>query len=305
MIQRLIRLSVLVGLTASVWLFNNQSPSIYVERLYFTLLGLTALYGFFRLIAQELVERNLKDQKTRYLVRKSFSILYIALFVILTGRIWIQNPETLVVAYGLIGAGVALALRDVFSNLAGGMNLFLSQPYKVGHRVEINGVHGDVIDIGVFYTRLLELRGWINGDQATGRTVLIPNGATLGGNIINYTQDNSFIWDEIEVPVKYGTDIVKASELMEQAAKEETSDIMEKADKELKKISRKYYLSAKETQPRVFIDLTDNWVSLNLRYISDVRKRRRIHSDISKDLIRKFEENGIEIASETLELSQH
>lgn len=76
----------------------------------------------------------------------------------------------------------------MFKNFAGGVIVFLSGIYKVGDRIEIESITGDVIDIGIMYTTILETRGWVSGDQATGRLVIVANKAVVSGNISNYTK---------------------------------------------------------------------------------------------------------------------
>ena len=98
--------------------------------------------------------------------------------------------------------------------------IFVNGIYRVGDRIEINQKFGDVIDIGLLYTTLMETREWVAGDQATGRLSIVSNGSVLAGAVQNYTRDFSFIWDEISVPITYDSnwneanakilDIVKA-----------------------------------------------------------------------------------------------
>ena len=60
--------------------------------------------------------------------------------------------------------------------------IFLNGIYRVGDRIEMNQKFGDVIDIGLLYTTLMETREWVSGDQVTGRLAIVPNGGVLNGN---------------------------------------------------------------------------------------------------------------------------
>jgi small-conductance mechanosensitive channel len=91
-------------------------------------------------------------------------------------------------------------------NFVGGFIVLAGQPYEVGDRIEIAGESGDVIDIGVMSTTLLEIGGWVHGDQPTGRVTIIPNGRVLTQQVHNYTKDHSFIWEELTISLTYDSD---------------------------------------------------------------------------------------------------
>jgi small-conductance mechanosensitive channel len=76
----------------------------------------------------------------------------------------------------LIAAAFTITLQDVAKNFVGGLSIFLKNIYRVGDRIEIASKKGDVIDIGLLYTTIMETNEWISGDQHTGRISLIPNG---------------------------------------------------------------------------------------------------------------------------------
>lgn len=299
---------VLVGLLALAAaggsLFVHRSyPDPNLVRLAYTLASLGLLYLLFRVVLDEVLGGRIQGQKSRYVFRKTLSVLYIGLFILIVIRIWVADPQALLVAYGIVGAGVAIALQDIIKNFAGGILLFLTRPYQVGDRIEVDDRQGDVIDIGLLYTRVLEIGGWVDGDQATGRTVSVPNGRVLGTDITNYTQDNTFIWDEITIPVTYESDWELAQEIATAVATEETADVAETAQDELRSIQRRYYLDERETEPQVFIRLTDNWVELHLRYIVPARERRTYTSRISSGLLSRIDDEAeIEVASETISI---
>jgi len=102
----------------------------------------------------------------------------------------------------------------VFKNFIGGLMIFINGLYRVGDRIEINQKYGDVIDVGVFYTTLMEMRVWVSGDQNTGRITIFPNGVFLTGTLQNYTRDFDFIWDEIALPITYDSDWHQAANMI-------------------------------------------------------------------------------------------
>jgi small-conductance mechanosensitive channel len=184
-----------------VYLSSFWFDQLGLEKLFSSLVSISVLYAVFSIGIEGLFARRLSDSKTRYSFRKAVSLILILLCIVVLLRIWIPNPQALLVAYGVVAAGLAVALQDLVKNLAGSLSIFLGGIFKVGNRIEINGVTGDVIDIGLFNTTLLEIKNWIGADQATGRIVTVPNGAVLNQPIKNYTKQHQYLWDELTVVV--------------------------------------------------------------------------------------------------------
>jgi len=297
----------LIIVTIALWFTNYQYPTFYnffIVKGFYTFLALTIIYLIFRVIFEELVVKRMKQEKMRYSFKKTISILYILVFLFALVAIWIEQTETILISYGLIGAGIAVSLQDVFKNFAGGITIFSTGMYRVGDRVEINGKIGDVMDIGVLYTTIMEIGVWVDGDQATGRLSIIPNSNILTNNVNNFTKDHNFIWDEISLPLTYDSDWKKASEIFLEIVKKQTEKISEKADKEITKLGEKYYLPKKPVEPVIFLTLTDNWINLNIRYVTDTKERRTIRDTLSKLILSEIEKSKkITIASENIDVS--
>jgi small-conductance mechanosensitive channel len=301
--KRLLNFLALAGVTAFSWFAMEIYVFQYRTRIFYSLLALTSMYLVFKLVLEEVIAKRISDQKTQYVSRKAFSILYLGTFLVMFVRIWVEDPQALLVAYGLIGAGVAVALQDFFKNFVGGITLFVNGMYRVGDRVQLGETTGDVVDVGLMYTRLMEIKSWVPADQATGRIVTVPNGVVLGEEVMNYTADNTFIWDEIPLPVTYDSDWKKLKQIVVEIVEDETQDIASTADKEISEIGKKYYLSEFHTEPQVFTELTDNWIRFHVRYVTDVEKRRALHNRISQRILSRIEEaDDIELASATHEI---
>lgn len=288
--KKIIVFSALIILSITLWLANLEYPNPYLEKGFYTLLTLTVIYSLFKVILEWAVNREITDSKVRYhLKKKAVSIIHILVIVIAVITIWVENPQALLVAYGIIAAGIAVALQDVFKNLAGGITIFLTGIYRGGDRVEINPKYGDVIDTGMFYTTLLDLREWVSGDQSTGRVIITPNGYVLSGNAINYTQDNDY-----KGAVNKILDIVRR----------ETWDITKEAKKEILRIEGKYYLPQGTMEPAIFLTMTDNRITFNIRYMVKVRERGALHNRLTQilpDGIQRSE--NIRISPETMHVS--
>lgn len=280
--------------------FENQ----YFSKLLQTLVAITTIYLIFKILLETLISKKIRDTRSRYSFRKTIHIIFLVIAFIIILRIWIVNPQALLVAYGLVAAGVAISLQDLFRNFAGGIILFISGPYHVGHRIEVNGTHGDVIDIGMMYTTLLEIRGWVGGDQTTGRICTIPNGSILSGNVLNYTKDHGFIWDEFVLPITYDSNWRDAMKIITGILEEETKEYVKGAQKNLSKLDDKYYVSKRNVEAGVYLTLTDNWIQMSARYIVEVHERRIVQAAIMEKILIAFEgRTDIVIASTTLSVT--
>ena len=286
------------------WLVHFRYPNPYVRNGFYTFLTLTILYFLFRIAFEVVVAKRIRESKTRYSFRKTVSILYLVVSVAIMLRIWVEDAHMLTVSYGLVGAGIAVALQDFFKNFAGGIVLFVTGIYRVGDRIEINSKYGDVIDIRMLYTTLMEMKEWVAGDQATGRLSIIPNGMVLSSTINNYTKDNNFIWDELAIPITYDSDWKEAVTKILGIVKEGTGKIADQAEKEISGLGEKYYLFKRTVQPEIFFTLTDNWITFNIRYISDVKERRSLHNALTQMILSEIQRSGnIKMASTTLDIT--
>jgi len=154
----------------------------------------------------------------------------------------------------------------------------------------MNGVTGDVIDIGLFYTTLLEVRNWIDADQATGRIVSVPNGSVLHQPVRNYTKQHKYLWDELKLVVTPESNWEEAMRLLGEIGQEHTKDFIEEADKSLTRLERYYYVEGHVLDPNVYITPVADGYSLTLRYVVDAWQRRSTHSNIWGHIIRVVDE---------------
>jgi len=300
----LLHFFILCAATIAAWAASSFYPDVALSRLALTLLAVTILYLVLRIVLEKGVSRTIKDAKMRYSFRKAVSVLYVVAIVAVAVRIWVDDPQSLLVAYGIIAAGVAISLQDFFKNFVGSIILFLTAIYAVGDRIAIGDTTGDVIDIGLMNTTLMELREWVGGDQPTGRMAIVPNGQILTETVMNYTRDYNFIWDEITVPVTYGSDVSAATDLILGIARDETRESAILAEKEITAAGGKYYLLQRGIEPAVFAALTDNWVGLTLRYVTPVRERRAVRDRITRKILAAIAaSDAIEVGSSTMTLS--
>ncbi len=302
--RKVMSLTILVVLTVILWIADFLYPNAYLQRSFYTIFIVAVTYFLFKTLFEEVFIKRIQESKTRYSFKKAVSILYLIVLCGIILRIWVETTQTLLVSYGLIAAGLAIALQDLFKNFVGGIILFLTRVYRVGDRIEVDSKYGDVIDIGLLYSTLLEVKGWIGGEQATGRLMVIPNNHIISGAVYNYTKDHNFIWDEITIPITYDSNWKEAAQKFLEIVRKETETITKEAEKEVLKTEEKYYLSKQVMEPEVYLSLTDNWITCSIRYTTEVRERRVVHDRLSRILLDEIQKNdNICIASTTINIT--
>jgi small-conductance mechanosensitive channel len=211
---------------------------------------------------------------------------------------------SLAVAFGVAGAGIAFALQEVIVSIAGWIALSFGQFYHVGDRVQVGGIKGDVIDIGMLRTTLMEIGQWVDGDLYNGRIVRVANSFVFKEPVFNYSADFPFIWDEILVPVKYGSDYAIAREIINQAVAKDVGEYTDFANKTWKKMVRKYSVEETSVDPIVTMVANDNWMEFTARYVVDNKHRRGTKDRIFTDIVAAIEktEGQVGIASATFQL---
>jgi small-conductance mechanosensitive channel len=240
-------------------------------------------------LAGNFILKRVTTARDRYTLRKTVSILVTVLAFASLFAIWIERTSTLIIAYGILSAGIAIALQDLLRSIAGGILIIISNPFKAGDRIQVGDNIGDVLDIGNFSTKLMEIREWGNSDQYTGRIIQLPNSFVLNQPIKNYTRDFSFIWDEIRVMLIYGSNWKKAQEIILKIADPIVKGFESTAKEELLRMGNKYFIPTYDVQTSIYTSIGENWIELRLRYVVDPIKRREVNNLLASKILEDFE----------------
>jgi small-conductance mechanosensitive channel len=254
-------------------------------------------------VVENVLKRQVRDAKhmhtLRMLVRNAF--LFGGSVIVLL--IWLGLGSNFTVAMGILGAGIAFASQEVIGSFAGYLNIVSGGIYRIGDRVRIGNVVGDVMDISILRTTVMEIGEWVQADQYTGRIVTVANRAVFADPVYNYTQHWGYLWDEIMVPVTYASDWQRAAEIMLHHGQEYTADLHADAEARLKGMLDRYPLQRTSVEPTIYMAMTDNWIEVTLRYIVEASERRKIKAELNQELLRHFQaEPNITVASMTIEI---
>jgi small-conductance mechanosensitive channel len=143
-------------------------------------------------LAQSLASKKIEDKALRYKTRKAFSMAGYVLMLFAVVIIFSDQMTNLTVIIGALSVGIGFALRELIQSLIGWMMISFGGLYKPGERIQVGSIMGDVIDIGLLNTTVMECGSWVKADLYNGRLVRMSNSLVFKDHIINYTSDFFF-----------------------------------------------------------------------------------------------------------------
>ena len=275
---------------AEKWLFDPT-----VGKIIFAVVGILIISVLIRFL-QRSSSRWIKDPDTRYRARKLLTFVGYLLGLLFLIALFSDKLGGIHVALGIAGAGVAFALQEVITSIAGFVAVSFGHFYKTGDRIQLAGIRGDVIDIGVLRTTLMECGQWVDGDLYNGRIVRIANSFVFKEPVFNYSADFPFLWDEIKLPVKYGSDQRLVREILQGILEEIVGDYAAWAQETWKEMVKKYKIEDERVEPMITMYATDNWMEFTLRYVVDYKKRRSTKDRLFTRALEEFDKTGVRAA---------
>lgn len=286
-------------------LVDNQSLPGRVVTSVVVLAG-AALLG---MVAGRLAARRGEDPYARYHARKLARYVVAVLTFLVLAVYWRPFAGQIGVVLGLATAGIAFAMQEVIGAVAGWFNITSGRIFRVGDRIEMGGVRGDVIDVTPLRTKIMEMGStaddgsWVRGRQYTGRVVAVSNKATFTDPVYNYNAGFEYLWEELRLPIPHDADWRAAERILAEEA--ERISASEGAQAAMRAMVDRYPVPATEVVPRVFVQATDNWMELAARFVVPVRTARSVKDAFTRRLRDRLDAAGIPIASETVDATVH
>lgn len=264
-----------------------------VERNLVVSLAVVVVVVVLRWVIALVLRRRIAEPEARYRSQKWVTYAATTIAVIAFVNIWLGGVEGVLAWLGIVSAGVAIALTDVLKNLAGWLYIVSRRPFKVGDRVEIKDVAGDVVDIRAFRFTVLEIGNWVSADQSTGRLVHIPNGQVFTDALANYTEGFPLIWEELGVLVTFESDWELAERLIAEVLVAEAPDPKERQmATQIRKAANDYFIRYTHLDPITYVSVLDSGVMITGRYLIPVRERRGINDRIWRGILHAFAQHG-------------
>jgi small-conductance mechanosensitive channel len=265
-----------------------DNPGLY-DRLFDSALAL----AFFLLLRWALVRLFLQfphEKKKEFLWRKAATYCSVSVLVLLLAFVWLRGFHSLSTFIGLLSAGLAIALKDPITNVAGWLFILIRKPFETGDRVQIGNYAGDVIDVDIFQFTLMESgTAGVSKDMRTGRLIKISNSSVFTEPQINFTKGwFEYIWNPIEVRITFESNWKKAMTILKEIVTAESEDTSNKAKETMNKASDKYMVIDTVLEPLVLAAIADNGVAMTAVYLCDPRSRRLSSSRVSEQILARF-----------------
>ncbi len=267
-------------------MIQNLSSFVNVALVQFLLIAL-AIYLLGILIIN-LINRQVKNLRRRHTARKVTLYTTVLAILVFSVLFWLESVKPVAVVISIVGAGLVVALQEIILCFAGWLLIILKRPFTVGDRIEIGSVKGDVIDVRMFQTALLEVGNWVDAEQSTGRVVHIPNSSVFKEKVFNYTKGFEFIWNEIKITVTFESNWQKAKEIVLSQANPEIDKLKVKVQASIERMAQQYMIHYEKFTPIVYVNVVGHGVELTLRYLTEVQKRRTTQDRISRAILEDF-----------------
>ena len=267
------------------------------------LLSLGVVIGLvvLRLIVLRWIRRQYDDPEISFRAKKLTGSVATIIGVVTLAFIWIDAFNSLATYFGLVSAGIAVALGDLLKNMAGYFYITGRHPFRIGDRVEIRGIRGDVLDIRMFRFTLMEVGNWVDADQSTGRLVHVPNGSLFIDALLNYTEGFSHIWDEIPVHITFESDWSRAEQLMREVIDLHAPQVEPEASSRIRETAKDYQIKIGVLTPITYLTVVENGVLLTARYLVEARQRRTVNSQMWRGILEAFAaETSVDFAYPTV-----
>jgi small-conductance mechanosensitive channel len=189
-------------------------------------------------------------------------------------------PSQLGTFLGLAGAGLTVALKDFIVSFLGWFVLMGKNGIRLADWVEINGVTGEVVQIGPFHTVLLETGNWTDSGHPTGRRVTFTNSFAIEGHYFNFSTTGQWLWDELQVVLPAGQDPYPMVDAIQKKVLEATQESMKEAEEEWLKATNSKEMSGFSAAPAISVKPVVGGIELGVRYITRANERYMLRAKL-------------------------
>lgn len=247
----------------------------------FTIILAIALFGvYFATLMDQVVSRlNMDRRQTQSLHTVAHVTVRLVAFLLIL-LVIIGPPGQLGTFLGLAGAGLTVALKDFIVGFMGWFVLMGKNGIRLGDWVEINGVTGEVVEIGPFHTVLLETGNWTDSGHPTGRRVTFTNSFAIEGHYFNFSTSGQWLWDELQLVLPAGRDPYPVVEEIQKKVSEATKEGAKQAEQEWRRATRSREMSSFSVDPAISIKPVVGGVEVAVRYITRANERYQLRAQL-------------------------
>ncbi|HKA01120.1 MAG TPA: mechanosensitive ion channel domain-containing protein [Candidatus Solibacter sp.] len=222
-----------------------------------------------------------RGHQQRFLVRLTLRVAAAAAVLMIVFGPPSQTPTII----GLAGAGLTVVLKDFIVAFFGWFVLIGRNGIRVGDWVEIKGVGGEVIEVGLFKTVLLEMGNWTNTGHPTGRRVSFMNGYAIEGHFFNFSTAGQWLWDELQVAIPTGADAYAIAQRIREVVERETEADAQLAEQDWERITKQYGTQAFSAKPAIDLRPGLTGLEVQVRYITRGPQRYEVKSRLFREIV--------------------
>ena len=244
-----------------------------------------------RIISTILKRYLIKKVKTKKQISNISSFIDLLNFIFLIFLILIAvtyyygNLGELGFIAGLLTVAIGWALQKPISGVVAWLILIIKKPITIGDRVTISNIKGDITNITLTHIFLNEIGGTVEGEEKSGRTIMLPTSIIFDQEVINYTEKDEFILDEVTTAITYESNLEKAEQITLES---------------VKKIMISYWVDFPKKiykEPHNRLKFKDSGIDLKVRFQSIAKKRNQITTDITREIFNRIRNtDDVEIA---------
>jgi small-conductance mechanosensitive channel len=255
-----------------------------LESLLWIFLILLLVYMVGRLIERYFIDLT-ADKRRLVTLRAVVWFATQAVGVLLIAFVVFGMPSQTPTVIGLAGAGLTVALKDFIVGFVGWFVLMGRNGIRVGDWVEINGVGGEVVEISLLRTTLLETGNWTDSGHPTGRKVTFVNSFAIEGHYFNFSTSGQWLWDELTVSVPTTQNPYPLIEAIQKLVVKETEAYTHDAEDEWKKAASRYRVQSFSGKPAINLRPTGGGIEIHVRYITRAQDRQATRAHLYEAIV--------------------
>jgi small-conductance mechanosensitive channel len=234
----------------------------------------------------ERIVSRMKIDRRQVETLRSVARVFLQIFgIVIILLVLIGMPTQLGTMLGIVGAGLTVALKDFIVAFLGWLVLMGKNGMRLGDWVEINGVSGEVIELGMFHTVLLETGNWTDAGHPTGRRVTITNSFAISGHYFNFSTSGQWLWDEVLVLVPYERDASPIADTLYKEVVSATTDSSKQAELEWKSSAPTRRGAQITATPGLSIRPAVGGVEVAVRYVTRASERFNVRARLYKTAV--------------------
>jgi small-conductance mechanosensitive channel len=260
----------------------------YLRRLRWPAAALAALIALQFAIGYALLPVFYKRERL-FLARRLVRYILVVAGAAVVGGFLFDDLSMFAATLGIVGAALVISLQDVCTSICGWFVIIGGGKFHIGDRLEIDGNRGDVIDIQLLRTTLLEVGAWLGVDQPTGRVVLVPNNVIFKTKVFNFTHGHPYVWGKLDVTITFGTSVMKAVAFLQKILEDETSTVMAEARKAATVMRDRYGIDDAVYEAKIYTAMADSGVVVSLFYVAHHRRISEMRATLCRRILIELE----------------